>query len=215
MRLVMTDDEVESAARLDKFAKARACGLAQAFAKLPASIVDIVRVWVCELALRSYTPFASKFRAGNSQALRELLDAWWAAIDTNTSFPAPLWVQARLNSADFDADDWDHRTASDAVAALCIIDACFGSTDSAQDRVEALRCGLEHIFSWETKKIIDHCAETDGVLSDLAVSVESGAVLIPVEQAIVAGFHIAERVGNYPEKFADWVRESLSNSALG
>lgn len=211
MRLVMTDDEVESAARLDKFAKTRACGLAQAFAKLPASIVDIVRVWVCELALRSYIPFASKFRAGNSQALRELLDACWAAIDTNTSFPAPLWVQARLNSADFDADDWDHRTASDAVAGLCIIDACF----AAQDRVEALCCGLEHVFSWETKKMIDHCADTDGVLSDLAVSVESGAVLIPIEQSIVAGFHIAERVGNCPEKFADWVRELLSNSALG
>lgn len=215
MGRVMTDGEIASAAQLDRYAIERAAKVAEAAAEFSTVTVDAVRVLVCELAFRLYLPFSTKFRAGNSHALRDLLDACWSSIEANVAFPTPGWVKAQLNSADFDSEYWDQSTASDAVAGLCIFDACFDDSASAQGGVEALRRGLEQIFLWEIQKMIDRCAETDRALEDLAKAIESGVELISCEQSIVTGLEIAKREEYCSKQFADFVRQSLSHNFPG
>lgn len=210
MGRVMTDDEMASAAQLDKYAKERAAKVAEAAAELSPAAINTVRVLVCELAFLMYLPFSTKFRAGNSHALRELLDACWSSIEANMAFPTRDWVKTQLSGADFDSEDWSQVTASDAEAGLCIFDTCLGDSASAQDGVGTLRRGLEEIFLWETQRMIDHCAETDCAVADLVDSIKSGLVLISSEQSMVAGLEIVKREGNCREQFAELVRQSLS-----
>lgn len=181
MRNILTDSEILAASRMDDVAIAKATQLGNRIQDVSDSVIDLFRVAVCELAFRQYLPFARKFQAGNPQALRQLLDGFWLAIETKMPFPSSETCQEQLGAAAIDLESWSHSSATDAAMALCVIDATVGEASRALGRNATLVAGLESLFGFGVKKMIDDCLLSGGDLVSLAESVESGATPVLFE----------------------------------
>ena len=212
MRNFMTDSEILAASKLDEIATSKAHALGEKIAKYSDLVVDTVRVVVCELAFRWYLPFALKFQVGDHNALRQLLDDCWQSVNGKKSFPLPDFVQDQLDDAAIDTDDWDHPSAVDAVAALCVIDSSIGRSSKSLDHVVALINGLELLFRSDVKQMIDSCAASDALLENVACSVQAGTTLIPIEEDLEKVLEMAEKFGSDPSQFVSLVRQSLTKS---
>ena len=200
----MTDDEIVSATRLDELATKKASSLGRHFSKFPDSVVDAIRLLVCELAFKSYSSFSTRFHAGNSNALRQMLDALWLSLISKNSFQDSNFVQSHLNDAEIQEEDWDVPSASDAVVSLCIFEACLRDAQTFQERLLALEDGIGIQIRHAIKKQIDECATTGGLLSELADSIESGMRLIPTEESLLTTLHRAKEFEDDPEHFVNW-----------
>lgn len=202
MQTAMNTDEIVAAARLDDYAKSRAGLLGELAASYSNGVVDVLRLFVCELSYQLYIPFAEEFRAGNAESLRQLLNDCWELSRSEAHFPNVEVIKNKIDSAEFDEADWNHPLASDAVSALCIIDACLYCVS------EGLIClsnGLELLLGHSIKKMIDACAESGGNLSELADAIESGAVSLPEDGLIVEILgHVADFEST--QSFSDWLR---------
>lgn len=202
MQPVMTNEEMVAAARLDDYAKSRAGLLGERASHYSNDVVDALRLFVCEMAYQRYVPFAEKFGAGNAETLRKLLNECWDSIRAGEPFPKVEVIKSKIDGAEFDDADWDHPIASDAVSALCIIDACLICID---ERPVCLSNGIELLLGNSIKKMIDACAESGGDLNKLTDAIESGAVLVPEDELIV---EILEHVADFESTklFSDWLR---------
>lgn len=212
MRVVMSELEMIAADKLDNFARERAIYLLKQFESLPTLAVDIVRLIVCELAFQLYLPFVNKFSVGDKIALRQLLDRAWLSLTEREEFPDAAFVQDRLNDAELTEDDWDDLSAADAVAAICIIDACLGDLGSNSNHSAALASGMEMLFVHEVKKMMDDCARTNGALEELAVSVESGKAAIPSEQSLLSALKSASNFEKNSDQFLGWAIQTYKTA---
>ena len=212
MRVLMSELEMIAADRLDNFARERAINLRKQFEFLPTLAVDAVRLIVCELAFQLYLPFVNKFSVGNKMALRQLLDRAWFSLIEKEELPEATFVQDRLNDAELTEDDWDDLSATDAVAAICIIDACFDNLGGNSNHLAALSSGMEMLFVHEVKKMMDDCARSNEDLEELAVSVESGKAIIPSEQLLLSVVKRASSVENNSDQFLDWAIQTYKTS---
>lgn len=181
MRNILTDSEILAASRLDDAAIAKAKLLGESIQEGSDSVTDVLRVVVCELAFRQYVPFALKFQAGNPQVLRQLLDGFWLAIESKMPFPSPDACQEQLGIAAIDLESWSNSSATDAAMALCVFDITVGQASSATGRGTTLVAGLESLFGFGVKKMIDDCLLSGGDLVSLAESVESCATPVLFE----------------------------------
>lgn len=209
MRYVMTDNEVSLVFDLENFVDQKASQLCAPFFESAPEVIDAIRILVCEYAFRAYVPFAKRFNAGNSAVLRNLLDKLWECIDKGMSFPDAESIQSRLNEAGFDYDDWSHESASDAVAAICIFETCLSFSESSSDRFAALNAGASLLFRAEVHHTISNCAVANGELATLAESVKSGAVMIAIEQELMAALSNTKEFMKTPNLFVKLIRELI------
>lgn len=212
MRVLMSELEMVAAERLDNIARERVIYLIKQFESLPTLAVDIVRLIVCELAFQLYLPFVNRFSVGDKMALRQLLDRAWLSLTESEEFPDVAFVQARLNDAEFTEDDWDDLSAADAVAAICIIDACLGDLGGNSNHSATLASGMEMLFVHEVKKMIDDCARANEALEELAVSIESGKVVIAGEQLLLSVLKSASSFENNSDQFLGWAIQNFKTA---
>lgn len=209
MPRIMTESEIKYAEDIEFFAKERARGLAVDLAALSDVTVDVALALACEIAFAKYLPFADRYSAGDPVAIRGLIDAVWQSIKGQNDFPTRKFVGSFLDSASFPAEDWDGPTVSDAVAALCIIDACIADASNPAMRNENLITGVGELFCHGVKNTVEEYVQESIPLSLLCEQLKSGVVSFPDERRFLTLLTHVRTIHDVNGGLVDWVRDNL------